>query len=240
MSLQDCLFEQGFGTRRVCAGLVQQGHVVIDGLLQTNPMHPVVGQGLALKVLGEPWVCHFPAYVVLNKPAGYEVSQKPKHHPSVYSLLPAPLRMRPSKGQQGVQAVGRLDEDTTGLLLFSDDGQFIHQMSSPKHHQPKVYEVFTVHPVCDAQIERLLEGVVLDDDPQPVRAQAATRVDDRHLQMTLTQGKYHQVKRMLAAVSNRVERLHRSSLGSLALADLPPGEWRWLTDEEVSALRQKR
>ncbi len=240
MALQDCLYEQGFGTRRVCAGMVQQGHVSVGGVRVTDPMMEVEGHGLAIEVFGEPYVCHFPAYLMLHKPAGYEVSQKPKHHPSVYSLLPAALRQRPSKGTPGVQAVGRLDEDTTGLLLMSDDGQFIHKMSSPKHHVPKVYEVYTVHPLSESQAQRLVEGVVLDDDPKPVRAEAAEIVSECHLRMTLTQGKYHQVKRMLAAVSNRVERLHRSQMGALHLGDLPEGQWRWLTDAEVQGLRQKR
>lgn len=240
MTLQDCLFEQGFGTRRVCAGLVQQGHVLVQGERVSDPLMDVEGHGLEVEVLGEPYVCHFPAYVMLHKPAGYEVSQKPKHHPSVYSLLPAALRQRPSKGTPGVQAVGRLDEDTTGLLLMSDDGQFIHKMSSPKHHVPKVYEVFTVHAVTKQQVDRLVAGVVLDDDPKPVRAEAAEIVAECHLRMTLTQGKYHQVKRMLAAVSNRVDRLHRSCMGDLHLGELPEGHWRWLTDAEVQGLRQKR
>jgi 16S rRNA pseudouridine516 synthase len=88
-------------------------------------------------------------------------------------LLPAPLRQRPQKAAtQGVQAVGRLDQDTTGLLLLTDDGQFIHRMSSPRHHVPKVYEVVAKHAVDERQISRLLEGVVLDDDPRPVRAAA--------------------------------------------------------------------
>lgn len=240
MTLQDCLYEQGFGTRRVCAGMVQQGHVRVQGQHVSDPLMEVEGHGLSIEVLGEAYVCHMPAYLILHKPAGYEVSQKPKHHPSVYSLLPAALRQRPSKGTPGVQAVGRLDEDTTGLLLMSDDGQFIHKMSSPKHHVPKVYEVSTVHPLGEAQVRRLIEGVVLDDDPKPVRAEAAEIVSERHLRMTLTQGKYHQVKRMLAAVSNRVDRLHRSEMGTLQLGDLPVGQWRWLTDAEVQGLRAKR
>ncbi len=110
---------------------------------------------------------------MLHKPAGTECSQKPSTYPSIYTLLPSPLRLRPNKGAvQGVQAIGRLDQDTTGLLLLTDDGQFIHRMGSPKHHVPKVYEVTTKHPVDEAQIDRLLAGVVLDDDPKPVRAAA--------------------------------------------------------------------
>src|SRR5205085_11730731 len=113
----------------------------------------------------------------------------------------------------------------------------IHRMSSPRHHVPKVYEVVTKHPLDDAQVGKLLAGVVLDDDPKPVRAAACEAVDNHHLRLTLTEGKYHQVKRMLAAVGNRVEGLHRSRIGGLRLpADLAPGQWRWLGVDDLAAL----
>jgi 16S rRNA pseudouridine516 synthase len=217
MQLQDILFSQGFGTRRVCAGLVQQG--LVEVFEAGAPRHPVTvtesardfePQGLRFVVQGVPWAYHEKAYLMLHKPAGTECSQKPSAWPSIYTLLPAPLRQRPSKSAvQGVQAVGRLDQDTTGLLLLSDDGQFIHRMSSPKKHVPKVYEVSTKHPIS-RQVQRLLAGVVLDDDPKPVRAAACEAVAPLHLRLTLLEGKYHQVKRMVAAVGNRVEGLHRS------------------------------
>jgi 16S rRNA pseudouridine516 synthase len=148
----------------------------------------------------------------------------------VYSLLPAPLRRR------DVQSVGRLDEDTTGLLLLTDDGELIHRWTSPKRHLPKVYEVGCKHPVTPEQVQRLAAGVTLVDDPVPVRAAAAEatgeRADGLHgLRLVLTEGKYHQVKRMAAAVGNRVEALHRSAFGGLTLpADLAPGRWRWIDD----------
>jgi 16S rRNA pseudouridine516 synthase len=153
-------------------------------------------------------------------------------------LLPAPLRQRPARGViQGVQAVGRLDQDTTGLLLLSDDGQFIHRMSSPKKQVPKVYRVGLKHPIEQAQMDRLLEGVVLDDDPKPVRAAACVATGSHGIDLTLTQGKYHQVKRMLAAVGNRVEALHRHSIGAYSLPpDLGPGQWRWLSAVELAAI----
>ncbi len=239
MQLQDILYSQGFGTRRVCAGLIQQGLVSVGGEIQRDATADFQTAGLRFQVQGKDWKFHQKAYVMLHKPAGTECSQKPSTYPSIYTLLPGPLRQRPQKGPvQGVQAVGRLDQDTTGLLLLTDDGQFIHRMNSPRHHVPKVYEVTTKHPLDESQVRRLLEGVVLDDDPKPVRAAGCEIVDDRHLRLTLTEGKYHQVKRMLAAVSNRVEGLHRSRIGSLALPpDLAPGQWRWLGDADLAALR---
>lgn len=238
MRLEDILFSQGFGTRRVCAGLIQQGHVSVQGQVQTDAGEFYAPEGLAFTVQGTPWTFHEKAYVLLNKPAGTECSQKPSTWPSIYTLLPAPLRQRPQKAAvQGVQAVGRLDQDTTGLLLLTDDGVFIHRMSSPKHHVPKVYEVTTKHPVTEEMVQKLLAGVVLDDDPKPVLAAACEAVSELHLKLTLTEGKYHQVKRMVAAVGNRVEGLHRSQIGGMVLGDLAPGQWRFLTAEDLALLK---
>jgi len=245
MQLQDILYSQGFGTRRVCAGLVQQGWVEVREPAAGSGYQPCLNaaaefepEGLWLRVQGVEWQYHAKAYVLLHKPAGTECSQKPSTYPSIYTLLPAPLRQRPTKSAvQGVQAVGRLDQDTTGMLLLSDDGQFIHRMSSPKKHVPKVYQVTTKHPVDGAQISRLLAGVVLDDDPKPVKAAACEQTGSHKLDLTLTEGKYHQVKRMLAAVGNRVEGLHRSRIGAMALSeDLQPGAWRWLSEEDLQRL----
>ena len=239
MQLQNILFSQGFGTRRVCAGLIQQGHVSVAGQRVTDAAAEFEPAGLHFSVDGADWPFVDNAYLMLHKPAGVECSRKPSAYPSIYTLLPAPLRQRPQKGSvPGVQAVGRLDQDTTGLLLLTDDGQFIHRMNSPRHHVPKVYEVTTKHEVDAAQLRRLLDGVVLDDDPVPVRAAACEPVGERLVRLTLTEGKYHQVKRMIAAAGNRVEALHRSRIGQLALpADLPAGGWRWLTDEDLAALK---
>ena len=245
MQLQDILYSQGFGTRRVCAGLIQQGFVQVYpsndavALVQyTQSATDLVANGLRFKVQGVDWPYREKAYVMLHKPAGTECSQKPSTYPSIYTLLPSPLRLRPQKGAvQGVQAVGRLDQDTTGLLLLTDDGKFIHRMSSPRHLVPKVYEVMVKHPLDDSQVQKLLDGVVLDDDPKPVRAAACAAVDSHHLRLTLTEGKYHQVKRMVAAVSNRVEGLHRSQIGGLKLPDdLAPGQWRWLGEADLASI----
>lgn len=240
-ALQDILFSQGFGTRRICSGLIQQGHVGVGdaGEPCTDPFAAFDEEGLVFRVMGETWHYHAQAYLMLHKPAGFECSHKPGAHPSVYTLLPGPLRVRGGGAAAGVQAVGRLDQDTTGLLLLSDDGKFIHRMTSPRHHVPKVYEAQVKHPLDDGQLARLLDGVVLDDDPKPVRAQACEAVGERHLRLTLTEGKYHQVKRMVAAVGNRVESLHRSAFGELVLTDLPEGRWRWLTGDEVRSLTLK-
>ena len=240
MRLGDLLFSQGFGTRRVCAGLIERGLVSVGGQPCTDPgaFMDIADPGFAFAVQGVTWPYRERAYLMLHKPAGTECSHRPGAWPSIYTLLPAPLRQRPAPGKvQGVQAVGRLDQDTTGLLLLSDDGAFIHRMNSPRRHVPKVYEVTTKHPLDERQLERLRAGVVLDDDPRPVRAAAAEPVSDTHLRLTLTEGKYHQVKRMVAAVGNRVQALHRSRIGALNLpGDLAPGQWRWLDEGDLALL----
>lgn len=195
----------------------------------TDPDMEVNQAGLVFSVNGEDWKYREKAYVMLNKPAGYECSQKPKHHPSVLSLLPLQLRNR------GLQTVGRLDEDTTGLLLLTDDGQFLHVYTSPKKNIAKVYRATVKHPLTDAQLAALCAGVVLHDDPEPVVAQSAVALDEYTLELTLTGGKYHQVKRMVAAVGNRVDSLHRERMGEFNLpSDLAPGEWRYVEVDSAS------
>jgi len=223
MRLAQVLFSQGFGARRECEGLILGGHVTLDGQVCDDPFIDVEPEGLSFGVRGQHWPYRAKALVLLNKPAGYECSQKPKHHPSVMSLLPLPLRVR------GLQPVGRLDEDTTGLLLMTDDGALIHRLTSPKKHVPKVYEIECIDAVTPAQVDQLRRGVVLHDDPLPVRAAACEATGAHTLRMTLLEGKYHQVKRMVAAAGNTVQALHRSAYGALALpSDLAPGQWRWL------------
>jgi 16S rRNA pseudouridine516 synthase len=230
------LYGQGFGSRRECVSRVLSGIVSVAGRVCDDPEEIFDTEGLVFNVDGRDWPWREHALVLLHKPAGYECSAKPKHHPSVMSLLPMPLRVR------GVQPVGRLDEDTTGLLLLTDDGALIHRLTSPKKHVPKVYEVSCKHPVDARQLRALLDGVVLDDEPVLVRAAAceltgpgAAEGGASHtLRLTLTEGKYHQVKRMVAAAGNRVEALHRSAFGAVTIpADVAPGEWCWLASDTV-------
>jgi len=232
MQLERILHSQGFGARKLCRILARSGRVAVNGATCDDPFADFATDGLQFSVDGEAWQFHEKAYLMLNKPTGYECSLKPQVHPGVHALLPPPLRER------GVQTIGRLDEDTTGLLLFSDDGQFIHRMSSPKWKVPKVYEVTLKHAADDQQIKALKQGVQLNDEPAPIAALDCVAVNDHLLHLTLGEGKYHQVKRMVAAAGNRVEALARIAIGGLALPeDLPLGEWRWLTEEDLQKLR---
>ena len=231
MEFERVLRAQGFGSRPECRSLICSGHVSIGGQVKDNPYEEINPKGLIFTVDETEWQYRKFVYLLLNKPANYECSHKPKHHPSIYTLLPRPLITR------SVQAVGRLDEDTTGLLLFSDDGQFIHTYTSPKKKVPKVYDVTVKHSLDETQIQALLSGVQLNDEPAPISAVSCEKIDEFLLRMTVTEGKYHLVKRMIAAAGNRVEALKRVSVGGLVLPDnLPPGEWIWLEAAQLEQL----
>ncbi|MGE5489843.1 MAG: pseudouridine synthase [Actinomycetota bacterium] len=231
MELEKILQRQGFGTRKGCRALIRHGRVAVNGELCEDPFIDVPTDGLTLTIDEIAWPYREFATIILNKPANFECSRRPIHHPSVLSLLPQPLVER------GVQPIGRLDEDTTGLLILTDDGKLNHILSSPKKKIPKVYLATTKHPVDASQVEAMMAGVVLHDDPEPVRAAACEVVEPTLLRLTITEGKYHQVKRMVAAAGNRVEALQRVSVGDLVLpADLKPGEWRWLETADLEVL----
>lgn len=234
ITLADLLFTQGFGSRREVAALIRSGRVHLDGRRVDEPTQPVEAfRGRPFEVDGRVWPFHPSAVVMLHKPAGHECSMRPQSHPSVMGLLPEPLRRR------GLQPVGRLDADTTGLLLLTDDGGLNHRLTSPRHHVHKVYEVSCVHPADASLVDRLLEGVELRDAPgERVRALACERTGETTLRLTLDEGRYHQVKRMVAAAGNRVQALHRSAFGSLVLpSDLAAGQWRWVDPETLQAAK---
>jgi len=231
MELERILHRHGFGSRKVCRALIRAGRVAVNGQTCDHPFAEIETEELVFSVDGEDWPYRAQATLVLNKPAGYECSRRPIHHPSIYSLLPAPLLER------GVQTVGRLDEDTTGLLLFTDDGQLNHLLTSPKRKVSKSYRVTLKHGGGAALMAALLEGVLLHDEPEPVRAAACELLAERELRLVVTEGKYHQVKRMVAAAGNRVEALHREAVGNFRLPDgLAAGAWAWLSDAELAAV----
>jgi 16S rRNA pseudouridine516 synthase len=235
MQLERILQKHGFGTRKECRSLIRHNRVAVNGELCDDPFIECETAGLIFTVDGVDWPYAEFACLILNKPPGYECSRKPLHHPSVLTLLPVQLRERE------VQPIGRLDQDTTGLLLITNDGQLNHVLSSAKRKVPKVYLATTKHKLDQYQIDQLLAGVLLTDEPEPIAAAACEIVGDHLLRMTLTGGKYHQVKRMVAAAGNRVEALHRETIAELDLpSDLKPGEWRWLSPEDFKKLGYSR
>lgn len=232
MTLDRILQSQGFGTRKWCRQLIADGEVAVQGETVEDYRRAYEPEGMAFTVFGETWTFRARVYLALYKPAGYECSRKPSHHPGVLTLLPEQFTWRE------VQPVGRLDHDTTGLLLLSDDGAFIHAQSSPRRHVPKRYLATTDQPVDDALIARLLAGVQLHDEPAPLAALECVRVSPHGLEIVLEQGKYHQVKRMLAAAGNHCTALHRSTIGGLTLDSLglKSGQWCYLGPDELARL----
>ena len=232
LSLDRILQSQGFGTRKYCRSLIEDGEVAIAGVTQDDYRSTVETDALVLEVFDEAWTYRARVYLALHKPANFECSRKPSHHPGVLSLLPEQFTWRE------VQPVGRLDHDTTGLLLMSDDGPFIHAQSSPKRHVPKVYQATTAEPVSAELIALLLAGVQLHDEPAPLAALVCEKRGEHLLEIVLEQGKYHQVKRMLAAAGNHCSALHRAAIGSLTLESLAldEGEWCYLDAAQLALL----
>jgi 16S rRNA pseudouridine516 synthase len=231
LDLERILHKQGFGSRKLCRIMIINEEITVNGTMCDDPDAEFALENLNYTVKGEAWEYKEKSYLMLHKPSNYECSHKTQHHPTIYSLLPHPLVAR------DVQCIGRLDEDTTGLILISDDGQFIHKMSSPKHKVPKIYEVTCKHPIVEANIHALLGGVKLIDEAETIAALAVKQISENVIHMTLAEGKYHQVKRMVAAISNRVEDLKRIQIGELKLPDdLAVGEWRWLNEGDMMKL----
>ena len=230
-ALDKILQSQGFGTRRWCRHLIEDEQVRVNGELVTNYQEKVEVDGLTLIVFDEVWPYRAHVYIALHKPANFECSRKPSHHPGVLSLLPEQCTWR------DVQPVGRLDHDTTGLLLLSDDGAFIHAQSSPRRHIPKVYVATTAEPITDDLVNALLSGVQLHDERLPLAALYCKVLSEYQCEIVLEQGKYHQVKRMLAAAGNHCAALHRAAIGQLTVEalNLASGEWCYL-DEAALAL----
>src|SRR5471030_3165011 len=205
MDLERILFTQGFGSRRQCRALIADGRVSIAGSTCTNAANVApefASDTLAsfeFQVDGATWRYREKAYLALNKPPGYECSRDPQHHLSIFHLLP------PQLTERGVQCVGRLDQDTTGLLLLSDDGQFVHAYTSPKRKVAKIYHATLKHAFDADLLNTLLAGVLLHGESEPLKAIAARQLAEHLLELTIMEGKYHQVKRMVAAAGNRVE-----------------------------------
>jgi 16S rRNA pseudouridine516 synthase len=231
-TLDRILQSQGVGSRKWCRELIANGEVSINGEAQTDYRRSFETTGLVFTLFEEEWLYREHVYIALNKPSNFECSRKPSHYPGVLTLLPEQL------GWRDVQPVGRLDHDTTGLLLMSDDGAFIHAQSSPKRHVPKLYVATTFDPVTPELIALLKIGVQLHDEPAPLAAQSCRQISSNQLEMVLEQGKYHQVKRMLAAAGNHCTALRRTAIGMLTLESLglQEGEWCYLEEEQLRSL----
>ena len=167
--------------------------------------------------------------ILMHKPVGYVCSHDDGEGRIVYDLLPERWRRRDPK----ISTVGRLDKETSGLLLLTDDGALLHRLTSPKHHVPKCYEATLDRPLKGDEAEIFASGtLMLNGEKTPCLPARLTVIDETHATLEITEGRYHQVRRMFAAVGNHVTVLHRSSFGNLTLGDLEMGEYRLLNAEE--------
>jgi 16S rRNA pseudouridine516 synthase len=209
----------GYGSRKAVAIAIRDGRVT--------------GDGEDLRFDGEPIDPPQGMVVMLNKPAGFTCSHADQGR-LVYELLPPRYQKRDPK----LSSVGRLDADTTGLLLFTDDGALLHRLISPKSNLPKTYEATLARPLEGHEAAMFAAGtLVLRGEEKPCLPARLEVTGERTAALTLTEGRYHQVRRMFAAAGNHVEALHRSRFGPMTLDGLTDGTWRALTPEEIAALK---
>lgn len=209
---------------------VRGGRVRVDGQLQRDPATKILpDQSVTLD--GERLAVAVPRYLALHKPAGYLSATRDDTHPTVLDLLPLEQR-------DGLHIAGRLDLDTTGLVLLTDDGDWSHRITSPRHGWDKVYRVTLAEPVAGTALDGLAAGILLKGEHRPTRPAGVERLDARQVRLTLHEGRYHQVKRMFGALGNRVVALHREQVGPVSLyaPSLAEGEFRSLNPAEIAAL----
>ncbi|MET0814912.1 MAG: pseudouridine synthase [Pseudoxanthomonas sp.] len=224
MKLVKHLANLGYGSRKQVALMFREGRVTDargEVMYADDPLDHD-----NLRVDGEPLDPAQGLLVMLHKPVGYTCSTKDPGR-IVYDLLPPRYRLRSPL----LSSVGRLDRDTSGLLLFTDDGALLHRIVSPKSKLSKVYEATLATDLRGDEAQIFASGaLMLESEQTPLLPADLEVVDPRHVRLTLHEGRYHQVRRMFAAVGNHVQALHRSRIGGLALGDLPAGEWRRLDD----------
>lgn len=234
MKLLKLIANLGYGSRKQVTALFREGRITdADGaVLYTDDELGVHATHETIRVDGEPLDPPQGLLLMLHKPAGYVCSTKDKGR-LIYDLLPPRFRLR----DPVLSSVGRLDRDTSGLLLMTDDGMLLHRIISPKSELPKVYEATLAHPLRGDEAALFASGtLMLESEQKPLLPAELETLAPQRARLTLHEGRYHQVRRMFAAVGNHVEALHRVSVGGLTLGDLPMGGWRTLGKDEVGRL----
>ena len=230
MKLVKLIANLGYGSRKQVALMFREGRIT-DAAGEVLYADDRVDHA-DIRIDGEPLDPPAGLALMLHKPVGYTCSTKDAGR-IVYDLLPARFRLRSPL----LSTVGRLDRDTSGLLLMTDDGQLLHRIVSPKSHLPKVYEATLAQDLRGDEAALFSSGtLLLESETTPLAPATLEVLGPRHARLTLTEGRYHQVRRMFAAVGNHVEALHRPRIGGLSLGDLPAGEWRVLGEDDLSTL----
>ena len=210
--------------------LIRDGEASVDGEVVKNAAFNLA-EGARVSLTGDEIDPPATRYFMLHKPAGYVCANKDPEHPTVLDLLwqePRP---------DNLQIVGRLDADTTGLLLITDDGQWNHRITSPRTDTPKTYWAQLARPLDEAQAEQLRAGIFLRNEEQRTKPAILEIITPEQVRITISEGRYHQVRRMFAALGNHVEALHRERIGLITLdSTLEPGDYRPLTDAEIASI----
>lgn len=218
-------------SRKDCKKVLHAGEITVNGDVVKDSSQHIDEINDEILWAGEPLsVATGNRYLLLYKPEGFESSLKAKEYPLVTDLIAVPEL-------SSLRIAGRLDVDTTGALILSDDGQFLHRVTSPKHHVAKTYEITLADPMDVTQqqnaINEIAKGILLDAEYEKTKPAKLSFHDATHATLILTEGKYHQVKRMMAYFGNKVIALHRASIGSITLDGLEKGECRFLTQTEI-------
>lgn len=216
-------------TRNEAKRAIKRKHVRVDGDIQINPaQHVALDQEITLNKTPIPHLGT--QYFMLNKPSGFVSATEDGFYPTVMELIDQPGK--------GLHPVGRLDLDTTGLMLITNDGKWAHNITSPNHDCKKTYRVELDHEITDKAIEMLESGIYFKSEDRRTRPAEVNVISSTEIELTISEGMYHQVKRMLAAVDNEVLELHRCQVGDIVLdEDLAPGEYRPLTQEEINSVK---
>jgi 16S rRNA pseudouridine516 synthase len=236
MRVDRLLGSMGYGSRTEMARLAKAGGVVLDGVDLTDVSKRIaVTPDLPsrMQIDGQPLDPPPGLVLMLHKPLGMTCSHK-EDGALVYDVLPDRWRRR----DPAISTIGRLDKATTGLLLLTDDGDLLHRVISPKRHVAKVYRAGLARPLAGTEAELFSAGgLVLEGEDKPLAPAALEVLSPTEARLTVTEGRYHMVRRMFAAVGNHVETLHRERIGGLSVPDdLAPGEWRLLEPGEIDAI----
>lgn len=232
MRLDKFLCDALGATRKEATKLIKSGEVTVNGeMVKSGSFKPteqciVEWQGRIVEATG-------PRYIMLFKPEGFVCSHEDGFNHTAFTLLDE-VRM------EDLHFAGRLDVDTTGLVLITDDGKWSHKITSPKHKCEKRYRVWLADPVGQDYAQKFEQGIELRNEREPTLPAKLEVIDDHQVLLTIVEGKYHQVKRMFAALGNKVEALHRECIGNIVLdQELDPGEYRYLTDAEIESVWEK-
>lgn len=230
------LGSMGYGSRAEMARLGKAGGIVLDGVELTDVSRRIAvtpDLPARMRVDGRPLDPPPGLTLMLHKPLGVTCSHK-EDGPLVYDLLPDRWRRR----DPAISTIGRLDKQTSGLLLLTDDGDLLHRVISPRRHVPKVYRAVLARPLAGTEAALFAAGgLMLEGDDKPLAPAQLEALSPTEARLTVTEGRYHMVRRMFAAVGNHVEALHRERIGGLALPeDLAPGQWRLLSEAETAAI----